>query len=356
MLTGNKGEWSEIYALMKLLSDRQLIAGDGDLNQIAELIYPIIEIIREEAGEVCNYKYDSDLVIITGENKYHRVPISEFKVYARKLYLEIKKTQSRSFSIPFLEDFLKKFECKTIKAKSSNKSDIKIVIHDRNIGSLVKAGFSIKSQLGSPSTLLNPGKTTNFIFQLVNKIPKETEIKTINLLDEFKIKLAYLNELGIGLEFQKIENDVFQNNLILIDSYLPKIISELLLYYYSGLGNKLIDLVPILFEKNPLKYSINLKHPFYTYKIKKMLVESALGMTPAKVWDGTMEATGGYLVVKETGEVLCYHIYNRNLFEDYLLKNTKLDTASKSRYDFGNIYEKSGEYFIKLNLQIRFIK
>ncbi|MFZ3272683.1 MAG: HpaII family restriction endonuclease, partial [Lutibacter sp.] len=71
---------------------------------------------------------------------------------------------------------------------------------------------------------------------------------------------------------------------------------------------------------------------------------------------GIYDATGGYLIVKENGEVLCYHIYNRNEFEDYLLNNTKLDTASSSRHGFGEIYKNNGELYFNLNLQIRFIK
>lgn len=75
---------------------------------------------------------------------------------------------------------------------------------------------------------------------------------------------------------------------------------------------------------------------------------------PSKVWTGELDATGGYLVVKEDGEVLCYHIYNRNEFEDYLFANTKLETASSSKHKYGEIYEENGQLFFKLNLQIRF--
>jgi type II restriction enzyme len=75
---------------------------------------------------------------------------------------------------------------------------------------------------------------------------------------------------------------------------------------------------------------------------------------PSKVWTGELDATGGYLVVKENGEVLCYHIYNRNEFEDYLFKNTKLETASSTRHVFGKVYEENGQLYFKLNLQIRF--
>ena len=36
-ITGNKGEWSEIYALFKLLGEKQVYAGDGNLNKIEDL-------------------------------------------------------------------------------------------------------------------------------------------------------------------------------------------------------------------------------------------------------------------------------------------------------------------------------
>lgn len=79
-------------------------------------------------------------------------------------------------------------------------------------------------------------------------------------------------------------------------------------------------------------------------------------MTLAKVWNGKYDATGGYIIVREDGEVLCYHIYNRNDFQEYLLKNTKFEKPDSKRYEYGSVY-KSGEHtFIKLNLQIRFIK
>jgi len=79
-------------------------------------------------------------------------------------------------------------------------------------------------------------------------------------------------------------------------------------------------------------------------------------MMPSKVWSGEYDATGGYLVIKEDGDILCYHIYNKNEFEDYLYNNTKLETASSSRHKFGTIYETNGKLYFNLNLQIRFLK
>ena len=39
-LTGNKGEWSEIYTLLKLLGEGKVYAGDQNLNKIQNLFYP----------------------------------------------------------------------------------------------------------------------------------------------------------------------------------------------------------------------------------------------------------------------------------------------------------------------------
>ena len=50
----------------------------------------------------------------------------------------------------------------------------------------------------------------------------------------------------------------------------------------------------------------------------KFLSESALGMKPSYPWKGIIDATGGYIIVKENGDVLRYHILNRNEFEQYL--------------------------------------
>ena len=71
--------------------------------------------------------------------------------------------------------------------------------------------------------------------------------------------------------------------------------------------------------------------------MKKLLLASALGMTPAKEWNGRFDANGGYLVVRKDGEIVCYHFYNQNDVEDYLYNNTRLDRASRDRYNYGVI-------------------
>ena len=77
-------------------------------------------------------------------------------------------------------------------------------------------------------------------------------------------------------------------------------------------------------------------------------------MVPSRPWDTYLNTYGGYLVVKENGDLVCYHLYNDDQFKDYLYNNTRFETPSTSRHGFGKIYEEDGELKLKLNLQIRF--
>jgi type II restriction enzyme len=357
MITGNKGEWSEVYTLLKVISEKQLFTGDSNLNKIETLIFPIIRVLRDETNGTFEFSYDKDLVIVKNGEKEIRISVLEFQKQAHFLLTKLKEKTNATFSIPEIESFINSFHSHSLKAKSTVKSDIRIVIHDQRTSTNPELGFSIKSQLGGASTLLNAGKTTNFIFKINNLTLTQNQILEINEIEtrsKIKDRIGKIAELGGKLEFQKTESSIFGNNLILIDSALPKIIADSLHLFFTSTFSTVLELTAKISITNPLEYNLETNHPFYSYKIKRFLTDIALGMMPSKVWTGELDATGGYLVVKENGEVLCYHIYNRNEFEDYLFKNTKLETASSTRHVFGKVYEENGQLYFKLNLQIRF--
>lgn len=358
MIKGNKGEWSEIYALFKLLGDKQLFLGDKDIEKLEGLVYPIIKILRTENNGDFEYSIQDEIVLVSGDEEVLKIPIADFKEKALFLLNAIKQNKERTFSVPEIEAFMQSINCISLKANSSVKTDITIVVHDQRTNQQPALGFSIKSQLGSPSTLLNAGKTTNFIYKIVGANLSENEIEKINSIasrSKIKDRIAQIQNNGGSFEFIKTERQIFSNNLVLIDSLLPEILSQIIFYFYSSESSHLTDLVKKTADKNPLKFDIENEHKFYEYKIKRFLTDVALGMMPSQVWTGKYDATGGYLIVKEDGDVLCYHIYNRNEFEDYLFNNTKLDTASSSRHEFGYIFKTDKELNFKLNLQIRFV-
>ena len=151
----------------------------------------------------------------------------------------------------------------------------------------------------------------------------------------------------------------FRNNLIMVDSLMPQICAEILLEYYnvSGQESKSIrELTCAITKRNPLNYDLRCHHNYYERKMKNFLTDVALGMTPKTVWNGKYDANGGYIVVKADGDLLCYHFYDRNLFEEYLYANTRLDTPSTTKFQFAQIVRQDdGALILKLNFQIRFV-
>lgn len=358
MITQNKGEWSELYVFLKLLGDGVLYAADADLNKIDDLYYPLIEVLRKENEQVKHYVKDEPNIAIKDDlgTTILKLPMSEFETKA-KILLETIKNSASTFSVPEIENFMGIIQCAKVKADSMDKSDISLVLHDCKTYRNETFGFSIKSKLGNPSTLLNSGKTTNFIYEINGNMAEE-QIREINETDthsKIRDRLIKLKNYGCKLIFKDLENENFKANLQMIDTAFPLIISEYLLQYYSGNGSLISNLTPLVRKINPCNLNTELPHLYYEHKMKNFLTDIALGMTPATAWTGTYQATGGYIIVREDGEVLCYHIYNHNAFKDYLFKNTYFDTPSASRHDFGYIYRENGQNYIKLNAQVRFI-
>ena len=358
MITGNKGEWSEIYTLFKLLGDGVVYAGDADMNRISTLFYPIISVIRQEEKRM---KYNPEtkskvVVVYAGENEVMRVPMEDFAKKAIDLLDKIKHAEGRAFSLESIEAFMNSVMCYTLKAKSSDKTDIKLVVHDLRTGTRPVLGFSIKSQLGSSSTLLNPSDATLFTYRVVGHEPiSDEDIVRINAIESEGDRLKELMLTGFKLEYYATEHETFENNLMVVDSFMPQIIAQALVNHYTFGINGIEESISQIAMANPVGYTVRDVENFYRIKFKNLLVNVALGMTPAKEWDGKYEANGGYLVVKKDGDIVCYHFYDRNQLEDYLIKNTNFDNPSRSRYHYGSIYRgEDGKAYLKLCLQIRF--
>ena len=360
MLTGNKGEWSEIYVFLKLLADGKLNAADANLNTLSNVYYPIIKILRLEGGVRREYHINGNIRVFDGNTGMEilSLPILDFINFSKNLFQKLKKETGRSFAFKDIEEFLHRIDINSLTAQKTDKADIKVVVHDLNTGLKPELGFSIKSLVGSNSTLFNPGNTTNFIFEITGENIVSLDINRINQIytkPKIANRIDKIKNSGFVLKFVGIESKMLKLNLQLIDSDLPEILAELLLLKYSLKGISLLSNLSVqLAESNPLNFDLTLKHPFYEYKIKNFLTDCALGMTPATKWTGKYNATGGIIIVKENGDLICYHIYNRNEFQNYLFNNTRLEQASTSRYSFGDLYIEKGRIYLKLNLQIRF--
>jgi hypothetical protein len=300
MITGNKGEWSEIYTLFKLLGDKKLFPGNKEIEKLEGIVYPILRVLRTENSGNFAYSIEDEIILISGGEEVLKIAISAFKEKAKFLLEKIKANKERTFSVPEIEKFMQTINCLSLKASSTAKTDITIVIHDQRTNQQPALGFSIKSHLGSPSTLLNAGKTTNFIFRIDNLKLADSEIKKINSIDSRSKIMDRINSVlqsNGQFNYVKTERQIFSNNLILIDSKLPEILSQIVYDFYSSKKSTITDLVDNTNTKNPLNFDISYEHKFYEYKVKRFLTDIALGMMPSKVWTGQYDATGGYLML-----------------------------------------------------------
>ena len=352
-MSGNKGEWSELYAFMKLLSQGRVYAANEKVEKIDEVYYPILKIMREEyQGEIIDYvirenyidvKLDSNTVLTISRN--------EMDENANKLLNKIAE-HSGSFELEEIAKFANGIKVTKIKAPSSDTTDISMQIEDIHTNYVRNVGFSIKSEVGNAPTLLNAGQTTNFTYKVKGITSEQAwEINAIDTKTKIKDRMKAIKDYGGTVEYAGMNHAGFKRNLMMIDTNMPQIIGNMLLYHYEEDIKECKKLVELVGERDPLGYG---EAMMYEYKFKKFLCSCALGMKPAKMWDGLDEANGGYIIVKADGEILAYHIYNRNFFEQYLLDNTMIERASTSRHDYMRLYEENGEMFIRLNLQVRF--
>ncbi|HDR7439696.1 TPA: HpaII family restriction endonuclease [Bacillus toyonensis] len=393
----NKGEWSEPYVLLKLLAEGKLHAADSDLNAIPDLYYPLINILRYESSNKYVYEYENysynestSIRLVDSENRtLALISIEDFREKSIKLFEEI-KAGSGTFPVSEdIENFLQAIKITKKAEKSTKKRDITIIVHDEVTGHEPELGFSIKSKLGEAATLLNAGFTTNFIYKLEGgETLTDDEVKEINIDQAATLKeiangkmpsaktirdkqrfgfdtndklkntgtiISDMESKGYSIRFIKPENDIFNMNLQMFDSNFPFVFSEILLANIRNYcGNKMEDILTYVEAENPCNFYLGNSHPIYRYKMKNFLTDASLGMMPGQVWEGKYDATGGYIIVKKTGELVCYHIYNRDEFQEYLIKNTFLEQASRFKHGFGFVYKEDGELLFKLNLQVRF--
>jgi len=359
-IMANKGEWSEFYALIKILADWKLYGADENLKRLESILYPILKVINQKnTKNEIQYELESDqdsIRIYSPEDHITSIiSRNHLKKQVPNLLKAIQDAKGSSFSIEFADKIINDTRSIKIKSGSSHKADLFLVVHDIKIGHVPEVGFSIKSQVGGPSTLLNASGSTNFTYQILGNLIEADDINAIVGRSKIRDRIKKIYDLGGTLKYVSMDSEVFEANLKKIDTAMPDIISEILKIYYLGQASKLSLIATLLENENILTIPLKSKIDFYKYKIENFLEKIALGMVPNSAWDGKHQVHGGYIIIREDGELICYHVYNLDQFREYLLKNTKLDTPSSSRHKFGSVYKKDNRLFIKLNFQIRFI-
>lgn len=354
-LTGNKGEWSEIYVLLFLAGCGRLYAADASMHKIADIFFPVLKIFRDE-DPTKRYEYrlpnNGKVNICVNDLLVKVLSQTEFQREAQTLLQAIIQGRN-SFAVSNTETFMSAIGCTRLTAPAQDKTDIALQLHDIKTGFSPVCGFSIKSELGDPPTLINASGATNFIFSLSNmSVSLMQEINACDSKRKIKERVQLLRDNNVSLHFERVASSIFSENLQMIDTRFGEILAYALKYHYFEECISCAETVQKLEERNPLNFG---RPGLYTHKFKQFLYAAALGMTPATQWNGLEDANGGYIIVTNDGNVLAYYLYNKNAFEDYLLNNTKFERASTKRHNYSTVYQEGNRFFLNLNLQIRFI-
>jgi hypothetical protein len=343
-LTMNKGEWSEAYALLTLIGNSDFVLADKLLSNQNSNQYKVggILIPTDIPNKFVNLKVENEFVLASFNGQNQSIPLAEVKKVAENLFNQIENSNSTTFSFNELDDLWTQFFNPQIKANRSEKSDIQLEIIDSNTKTKSLCGFSIKSNLGGATSLLNASQSTNFLYEapstigIQNPSPKE--------LGKFVKSLSLKHHGSV--------NQIYKQNLHLVNKDLEILISHLLIEYYGSSNREkyLKNLLAILANKNPLNFSITTN---YEQIVCKFLRATAFGMVPRELWNGRLSASGGMIIVKGDGKLASFYLNdsqsNTNL-NNYLLENSFFDTASTSRHDFGKVFD---DKFFKFNLLIR---
>ncbi len=353
---GNVGEWSELYTLGYLLVSGGAYAADRRQNPIRDKFYKVIEVYlagKLPIDEVSYVIMEHEILVRPAGEMPFTVGKKDIKLKLREFFQELTaEDNTRTFPLETGAQLMALLSKKFISASSAQTtSDLDLILEDKTTKlPTPRIGFSIKSQLGSASTLLNASGATNFLFKVTP--PEGLDESDFPTMEPGAVRanIRALDKAGFSFEFVSLDSQNFTSNLELVDSNMPANLAKLLFEFYSSKSSNMAELSTMAFPPESAKSTQQV------FKLKQFLGAVAMGLRPTGEWDGDVTRFKGLIVVKVDGDVVFYYLYNLTDFQEFLFDSVKLEVASTTRHKFGELYRESGDYFVKLNLQIRFIK
>ncbi len=372
----NRGEWAEFYVMLDLLGKGRLYTANSLLQKNYNSYLDIIKIIREEIeSHVIEYIVDKQAgKVIIRAQKSDRIlaeyTMAEFSENAKTLFEGISNQRGNCLSVNAPEQVCKFAKIiyvskpkapavKALKQQFGGKNDIFIEVRDSQTSIVSVMGFSIKSQFGSDSTLFNAGSSSQFLYEL--KGCDERKMNEFNSISDGEKRgwaecKNYLRENDIAMVFKKPKNPVYEQNLLMVREAMSKILAWCMKdRLIDGTGEYNVkETTERMISENPLHVSS--PKVYYEKAVKDFLMAGFTGMTAGKVWDGREQVNGGYIVVMDDGQVLCYHSNDREAFRDYLYRNTRFEYVACKKYKWGYIEKADNTYYLPLNMSVRFNK
>lgn len=370
----NKGEWGEVYCILRILAERKIYIADGSGKKHSEDCLNILELMRKETAQrIIRYHCSpltTEVTIEVGSFK-KTLPVSTFLKLADSMLLEIKNGKGTFALSENLQKEINETGLQSVKAPSTDKNDVYLTILDPRSGVTRKnIGFSIKSELGRAPTLFNTGTNSALVYELHGMTPELMEdINSIFEVDSsgekyvpVMTRFQTLVNNGVKLTFvgfpihKRHRIQVFRENLEILNPRLPQ-------YFDTALRGLLSQKCPSRDVPAVTDYvsQINPAHvqrpqEVYEYMIKSFLYAAYCGLTAGTLWNGKSNVNGGFIRVAADGEVLAFYALESDSFKEYLFDNSAIDFPStKEKYgNYANVYVEDGKFYFRLNFQIRY--
>ena len=367
-----KRELGELYTFFRLLADGKVSLGTPQVRKDEAKCWSIAMVQREEHDGTRRYYIEQENIrIVSGavektgtftvaDKEEQNIPREDFGG-AAELILELLKTTAGSDTIEVPEGLegLDAINIYDLEAKTEDRTDFSVAFWHAEAP---LTGFNVRCRLSSMNPLLDGGRTANlkleqsgikFATPTVNKVNALPESPT-----EVTERMLMIERLGGVLKYSDVADRVFRCNLLMIDLHFPRMLAEMVRMMHLDGISRVSELTERIKEINPLKIKDELinKHGFYEFKMKQFLLALALGMRPAKIYNGTDSAVEGILLVNAEGEVFCYHQSERQVFADFLYQNTRFEKGSVDKDKYGFLEKENGVYYFRLNVKIGLTK
>ncbi len=361
MLTATRKEWNELYVFFSLLGKGEIVLGDAEGKPSARVL-PIRSITRQEHDGTRCYIVEEGEIRMTGEQTDERFPREDFSTVAGMILHALKNCREEEVEAPEgVEGFLDALRIFDMEARTDDRTDFYITFHGEEFPPV---GFRIYSRLCAMMPLLDGGRTANLKFEQSGVRFSQPAVNKINYTedetnpDEVARRMLYIESMGGVLKYSDVADKVFRSNLCMIDLNFPRVLAEMTRLMYLDNVSRVDELTALIEERNPLKIKEELirKHLYYRHKMKEFLMALALGMRPAKQYNGTDSAVAGFVMVDAKGEMLAYRKTERQIFADYLFSHTRLEKGNPEKDKYGFLERENRAYYLKLNLKIGFVK
>ena len=356
---GTNKEWSELYTFFRLLADGYACLGTPQGKRDDEKRWPIAMIQREEHDGSRRYYIEKEEIHIVGEQIDKKLPREDFLAVAELILTAIKSSQGEDVTSPDgVEEFLDEASIFDLEARTADRTDFSVAFWHSDAP---LTGFNVRSRLGKMNPQLDGGRSANLKFELSGvkfATPTVSKVNALETQNELVDRMMLIEQLGGILKYTDVADRVFRSNLLMIDLHFPRLLAEMLRTMQVDGINRINELTELMKTVNPLKIKEELiaKHGFYEFKMKQFLMTLALGMRPAKIYNGTDSAVEGFFILDGSGEILCYHKSEKKAYEDILFLNSRFEKGSTEKDKYGFLERENGIYYFKLNAKIGLLK